>query len=400
MIYYLAHDHHCYTLNSFLAGWKPEIASRFTVVGYRRFFRRSYLPVGAYIFTDLERLTPHQLEKAARAWQALESSGRKLRLLNHPLKVMRRYELLRTLRAAGINDFDVYRLTERCRPRRFPVFIRGENDHSGPETPLLRNQDELDRAIDGLLKAGKTREERLIIEYRAAPGDDGYFRKYAAFVVLGEILPKHLFFSRNWVGKRAASDVNDSRALEEREYVEKNPHLSQLKKIPLLANIDYGRIDYGLVDGRVQVYEINTNPSIGRLDLNIEPGRVPQKAWFSQKFMDCLLAIDTSAASRRPVRVRFNPHPFYWPYRYLPYQVVSAVTQIRFLRRFQPWLHWCLTLAAKRLMPRSLEDPSPASYMPAESIETPADDTGKTPEARPYERAPAAPPGRDIRGGV
>ena len=29
-----------------------------------------------------------------------------------------------------------------------------------------------------------------------------------------------------------------------------------------LANIDYGRIDYGIVDGQVQTFEINNNPSV------------------------------------------------------------------------------------------------------------------------------------------
>jgi hypothetical protein len=30
-----------------------------------------------------------------------------------------------------------------------------------------------------------------------------------------------------------------------------------------LANIDFGRIDYAVVNGEIQVFEINTNPTIG-----------------------------------------------------------------------------------------------------------------------------------------
>ena len=41
-----------------------------------------------------------------------------------------------------------------------------------------------------------------------------------------------------------------------------------------MARIDYGRIDYGVLAGEPQVWEINTNPTIGR-----GPGpKVPQRA--------------------------------------------------------------------------------------------------------------------------
>ena len=36
----------------------------------------------------------------------------------------------------------------------------------------------------------------------------------------------------------------------------------QLREIFDLAQIEYGRIDYGMLDGKVQCWEINTNPGL------------------------------------------------------------------------------------------------------------------------------------------
>ena len=105
MIYYLFQGPHAYTFNCFLAEFDRETASRFELIGYGRLLRRPRLPLGTYIFADIERLSREELEGAGRAWEALAASGRGIRLLNHPLKAMRRYELLRTLYEAGINDF-------------------------------------------------------------------------------------------------------------------------------------------------------------------------------------------------------------------------------------------------------------------------------------------------------
>jgi len=52
--------------------------------------------------------------------------------------------------------------------------------------------------------------------------------------------------------------------VEELEYVTTNPHQKQLSEIFELAQVEYGRIDYAMKDGRVQTWEINLNPTIGR----------------------------------------------------------------------------------------------------------------------------------------
>jgi hypothetical protein len=51
---------------------------------------------------------------------------------------------------------------------------------------------------------------------------------------------------------------------EELEYVSQNPHQQQLLNIFEVAQVEYGRIDYAIKNGRVQTWEINLNPTIGR----------------------------------------------------------------------------------------------------------------------------------------
>jgi len=58
-------------------------------------------------------------------------------------------------------------------------------------------------------------------------------------------------------------DLNDEEHLEqERVHVATNPHVELLRPLFDAAAVDYGRIDYSLLGDRVQVWEINTNPTI------------------------------------------------------------------------------------------------------------------------------------------
>jgi hypothetical protein len=219
---------------------------------------------GAYIFADLERLSPGELQKAAIVWQALTDAGAGIRLLNHPTRSMRRYELLRTLHERGINHFDAYRLTEARWPARYPVFLRREDEHGGAMSPLLRTRGELEAALDDLHRKGEVRDGLLVVEFCDTADVDGIYRKYGAFVVGDRVFARSVLFSRHWVQKRR--DLNELEMLrEQRQYLEENPHEAALRDIFRLARIDYGRMDYGLLHGKIQVWEINTNPLIMRL---------------------------------------------------------------------------------------------------------------------------------------
>jgi len=160
MIRFVVHAAHRLTMLPYLERWAGPFRSHIEMVAYDQLFRTTRLPVRAHVFTDIERLGADDLERAAKLFETLRSASPDLPLLNHPLRVRRRYELLRTLHDAGINDFNVYRLSEARKPRRFPVFLRSENDHAGPETELITSQADLDVAVEAFAREGKSRETK------------------------------------------------------------------------------------------------------------------------------------------------------------------------------------------------------------------------------------------------
>ena len=71
---------------------------------------------------------------------------------------------------------------------------------------------------------------------------------------------------------------------EELEYIEANPHAEVLRRAFDLARIEYGRADYGVVDGRVEIWEINTNPYVIRPEYTRQEERRPALAAFAERF--------------------------------------------------------------------------------------------------------------------
>ena len=215
----------------------------------------------AFIFSDLERLDAAERVRAAALWTALAERGLARRRLNHPLRALRRYALLRRLEEQGINDFGVYRLTEARRPQRYPVFLRGENDHVGSRSELLYTPEELAMALQNLESSPERHRPHIVTEFCASRDERGLYRKYAAWCIDGRILPGHLFFGPHWMLKQPTT-LAAGLVAEELDYLARNPHAAALERVFALAGIDYGRADYGIVAGRIQIYEINTNPGI------------------------------------------------------------------------------------------------------------------------------------------
>jgi hypothetical protein len=108
-----------------------------------------------------------------------------------------------------------------------------------------------------LKKKGEDTEHLIAVEFCDTRSTDGLFRKYSAFRVGEVIIPGHIIFSSQWVTKDMPPEALRD---EEKEYLENNPHQDELRNIFRSANIEYGRIDYGMLNGNIQVWEINTNP--------------------------------------------------------------------------------------------------------------------------------------------
>jgi hypothetical protein len=285
-----------------------------------------------YIFSDVERLRPPWREFASDVWTALAAAPGGVTLLNHPMRSLRRLDLLERLRDLGVNDFRAWPVSVDRQPQRFPVFLRRPNDHDGARSALLGDQAAFDEALAQLERAGERREDLIIVEFCDTAGEDGLYRKYSAFVVQDQVIPRHVFFGRDWMLK--APQLLQSHLLEEeRRYIEANPHAPQIASIFDTASIQYGRIDYAVTrDGRLQVWEINTNPFIS----SSQDGGGALRGWvsdeFSRRFNGALAELSGRPLAAGPDRVSV-PAPTNWPGPGWPPRLVAPGWRGRLARR-------------------------------------------------------------------
>lgn len=212
-----------------------------------------------HVFTDIEFLSG---QTAARVKELHAFFSGRGRVLNHPERSLKRLALHRRLHAEGINEFQSFAFDDAAAETvRFPVFMRRANDHAGSLTGLLSTPAELTRKIEALRRTNISLRDWIITEYAETAGERGIRHKFGAFNIAGTIIPRHLFFSHGWVIKEAGQ-LSAELMAEERAYLETNPHEEWIRRVFDMAGIQYGRIDYSLVNGKPQVWEINTNPMV------------------------------------------------------------------------------------------------------------------------------------------
>jgi hypothetical protein len=267
LIYYLCTRAHAYTIGVLLRFYPTTLSPTLRILPYEDLFRAALLPRGSFVFTDFDRLAPTTLDRAAALYRHL---GQSVPVFNDPQRCPMRFELLRLLHERGVNDFTVYRLNDAARVQRYPVFVRHERGHHKPLTPLLASAAELDRALKSMA-ARHDPDDLMIVEFCNRLAADGRYRKYGAFRVGDTLYAQHCFMRESWYVKTPRYDGPAADWIEHETYVRDNPHAGRLREIFDLAQIEYGRVDYGVVDGRVQVYEINTNPTV----LSDPPEAVP-----------------------------------------------------------------------------------------------------------------------------
>lgn len=257
------------TVGPSLPYFPDDLRHNIRLWSYGSVLKMRELPVATYIFSDVERMAPQAKIIAARIWLALERSGRSVRLLNHPIRCMRRPELLRSLFERGINDFNAYPAQRLPDALRFPVFLRSAHDHLGPRSDLIHDGATLDSEITRLEVEGMPRRECLVVEFCDTSDADGIFRKFDAHIADGQVVPTEVYFSSRWIVKWDNNRVFDGNAPDEAlliqemiEHVSGNRHVGQLRQAVVPAQIAYGRIDYAVLNDRVQIWEINTNPDL------------------------------------------------------------------------------------------------------------------------------------------
>lgn len=304
MIVIITTANHGYTHESLRSeqGINVQVISYLDILKKRRPRARA-----TYVFTDCDRLAPQALYQAALLYRELRDEGSTV--LNDPARALGRFGLLRALNRGGINQFNAYRIDALEKPHRWPVFLRLEGNHLEPVSGLIDTQEDLDRALESSLAEGVPRSGLIIIEYAAEPVQPGLFRKLSAFRVGDRLLGYTCVHDDQWLVKYGKVGLGTPELYdEEYDCVAKNPFGEALLPAFEMAGVDYGRVDFGLVGGRPQIYEINTNP-----DLKLRPPLSPVQRrnesveLFRTKYLDAMKAIDTPKGAeqhRRPGAAR------------------------------------------------------------------------------------------------
>ena len=262
MIVFLTTANHKYTVSSICNGKFGFPTPTVIVESYETIVHRAMVERATYIFSDLERLTPFELRIAADFFRALRDAG--LRTLNDPAHVKLRYEFLKEMNRIGINPFTAYRADDEPKPKRFPVFIRTEDDHLWSGKILLKNQMELDAHLDRLRTDGIPLKGLLVVEFCPSVFSAGLWHKWGAFGIGTQVSLDHIAVDETWLVKYGRWEkLTDQAVKDEYDAVRSNRFSDQVARVFQAASIDFGRADFGLFDGRPVFYEINTNPYIG-----------------------------------------------------------------------------------------------------------------------------------------
>lgn len=233
-----------------------------TPVSYESLRRKRHFPPGAYIFTDIELLHGDLKRHAVDIHDRLAAAPGDYRLFNDPAQSLSRFPLLRTLWEQRLNDFNVYRALDDLSSVSFPVFLRRTDDHRGPQSELLNDRRALRARLERLAHSGEDLAHWLVTEFCNVRDQDGLYHKYSAFRVGAHILPRHLFFGKDWMLKHTPKELPAEILTRERAYLAENPYADQVLSVFETARISYGRIDFGILNGRVQTWEVNSNPMV------------------------------------------------------------------------------------------------------------------------------------------
>ncbi len=294
---------------------------------YTWLFRTPRLPAATYLFWHVDRLDSAERRIAAKFYRHINGLGAGFRALNDPAKAKGRLGVLETLHRAGINHFAAYPVSDGVMPARYPVFLRRNTMSTTMLTGLIPDELQLRAEIDRLVGEGEPEDDLLIIEYAAEPMRDDVFRKMGVYRIGDAYIPYVNLYQRNWI-----VDDGEPLLLTHEEHVADKallanfPWLEMARRAYELCHIEYGRLDFGLVGGEPQVYEINFNPHLRRMiTKKTDPNPVRRENMNTVDAMKiaALHAIDSHGRGSAPtlnlnelLRFRLMPWRNYAPERY------------------------------------------------------------------------------------
>lgn len=344
MIFFVTTERFARIVTKFIRNTKGRLKDTLRSLTYEELFFERAGPAGHYIFTDFDRLSRYERDTAAGFTLELRRAAPDAKILNDPTRAMERTPLLAALHRGGINDFAVTRVDTGDLPPQFPVFIRADDGYGLPDTGLIETREDFERALSDLENRGVPLKGRVAIGFAAEKGPNGRYRKYGAFNIGGTIVPQHLMQSDDWVVRRHVPehtsadrlDESDQNIAEEMDYVTGNPHRKELLAAFRTGKIDFGRADYGIVGGRIQIYEINTNPGFPRFDL--KDHRSERRDLLLGRLIDAFRAVDVPIGQRGRIyfkETRPRAHNLHLPRTRLPLSLARRVGDRLLRNRFR-----------------------------------------------------------------
>jgi len=300
-------------MDEFFSYEERAFVDRFRVIDFEQLPAMRRFERGTYVIAGIERTTPAMKALVASLCDQLDAAGGS-RILNWPTRTLGRFDLLNRLYGAGKSEVRVVRGNEDLDSLRYPVFIRSERGHDGNLSDLLENPSDVRDALGARLVEGHSIDDLMVVEFCSTSDANGVYRKYAAYSVGGRILGRSLNAGRQWMLKLETSDFTRDLVMEDHRYVTENPYSEAIAELFRFANIDFGQIDFSIKEGRIQPWEINLNPTIGR---GVKPGGGlgPRELWpirhetrelFFDRFRAAWIELDSISTNAHEVEVTFD----------------------------------------------------------------------------------------------
>lgn len=270
-----------------LTSWARSLKNKILATNYDLFFThwaKGHIKDLTLVLCDLDISNTKFKDKIKSLFSnPLEITKQNLQIYNHPEKILDRHSLLEKLYSVKLNTHKVYRADQADQIETFPLFLRYDNNHAGPISNLIETKDELKRVLATI----ENTNFLSIVEYKPTDKLCNYFKKYSYFIFSNHLIPRHLLFSKEWCVKKNAV-LTPFCAHQEYLFLKANPHIDKVRSIVEASGVSYGRIDYSTANGKIETWEINTNPlSLEPLDEK-DSLRSHNHSLFAAKYVDCL----------------------------------------------------------------------------------------------------------------
>ena len=149
-----------------------------------------------------------------------------------------------------------------------------------------------------MVAAGTPLRGLLVTEQVSAPYGEGLWAKWGTYRIGDRIVTEHIAVDDTWLVKVGDhAKVTDAVAADEHNGVTTSRFADDLRPAFEAGHIEFGRADHATVNGRTVIYEINTNPTLGRFVPDRRPLRRETQLSARRQIAEALDAIDSPVRS-------------------------------------------------------------------------------------------------------